>query len=106
MPCPTLRSVDPLSARSEIYANFTNLLAQLAHVVGGDALHIFVCVDGFIVLAGSVLTACVLVGAGGPGAWGPGGFPPPPRVFPVAATSASSGSRAASPSTACSRESS
>ena len=48
-----------LRCRSDIYANFTNLLARLAEVVGGDGLHIFVCVDGFIVLAGSVLTACV-----------------------------------------------
>lgn len=31
----------------------------MAQVVGGDALHIFVCVDGMIVLAGSVLTAYV-----------------------------------------------
>ena len=31
----------------------------MAKVVGGDPFHLFVCIDGMIVLAGSVLTAYV-----------------------------------------------
>ena len=44
---------------SEMYANSSNLLAVLAQRAGGNGLQTFLCIDGFIVLAGSVLTAYV-----------------------------------------------
>ena len=42
-----------------MYANSNNLLAAMAKTVGGEPLQAFLCVDGAIVLAGSVLTAYV-----------------------------------------------
>lgn len=49
----------PVHLRAEIYENSSNLLAPLAAVVGGDGMHVFVCIDGVIVLSGAVLTAYV-----------------------------------------------
>jgi hypothetical protein len=47
---------------ASIYTYTSNLLGPMAEVVGGRYLEAFVCVDGAIVLAGSVLTAYVGVG--------------------------------------------
>ena len=57
-------NVPPRGCRADIYANSANLLAPLAQAVGGPPLLVFVCVDGAVVLAGSVLTACVGGGGG------------------------------------------
>ena len=43
----------------DMYANSSNLLAALAMKAGGPGLRTFLCIDGAIVLAGSVLTAYV-----------------------------------------------
>lgn len=43
----------------DMYANSSNLLAEMAVKAGGKGLQTFLCIDGFIVLAGSVLTAYV-----------------------------------------------
>jgi amino acid transporter len=40
----------------------SNLLGPVAQKVGGDAFQAFICVDGFLVLCGSVLTAYVGMG--------------------------------------------
>lgn len=40
----------------------SNLLGPVAQKVGGDGFQAFICVDGFIVLCGSVLTAYVGIG--------------------------------------------
>ena len=53
-------SAAPADAQGEfIYKYQANLLGPVAGVVGGPAFKAFVCIDGVIVLAGSVLTAYV-----------------------------------------------
>ena len=44
---------------ADMYANSSNLLAALALKAGGPSLRAFLCIDGTLVLAGSVLTAYV-----------------------------------------------
>ena len=46
----------------KIYTYTSNLLGPMADVVGGQYLEAFICIDGAIVLAGSVLTAYVGIG--------------------------------------------
>jgi amino acid transporter len=46
----------------KIYTYTSNLLGPMADVVGGPYLEAFICIDGAIVLAGSVLTAYVGIG--------------------------------------------
>jgi len=47
---------------SEMYNYNSNLLGPMAQIVGGDAFQTFICIDGVLVLAGSVLTAYVGIG--------------------------------------------